>query len=127
MSGAETVEGPVTAEQVTGWEYAWIPDPLHPAFEVACKRRDRRRAGIGDAVEARLRLELGPRRIVLVQHRIWVVHDPAERQRMRWGEEQFTSLDDLRTWLEQAGLPVALAEAIASRVEKLPTPVSRTS
>lgn len=127
MSGAETVEGPVTAEQVTGWEYAWIPDPLHPVFEVACKRRDRRRAGIGDAVEARLRLELGPRRIVLVQHRIWVVHDPAERQRMRWGEEQFTSLDDLRTWLEQAGLPVALAEAIASRVEKLPTPVSRTS
>ena len=127
MSGAEAVEGPVAPEQVAGWECAWIPDPIHPAFEVACKRRDRRQAGIGDAVEARLRIEARPRRVVLVQHRIWVVHDPAERQRMRWGEEEFGGMNDLRAWLEQVGLPAELAEAIATRVEKLPTPVSRTS
>lgn len=125
MAGAQAAEGPVAPEQVAGWNCAWIPDPARPAFEVACTRQDRRQAGIGDPVEARLHIEAGPRRVILVQHRIWVVHDPAERQRMRWGEEAFAGVDDLRAWLKQVGLPAELAEAIVRRVEKLPTPVSR--
>uniref|UniRef100_A0A831X8B7 Uncharacterized protein n=1 Tax=Thermorudis peleae TaxID=1382356 RepID=A0A831X8B7_9BACT len=125
MAGIEAGERPITPEELAGWSCTWIPDPARPALEVACARRNRRQAGIGEPIEARLHVETGSRRIVRVRHRIWVVHDPAERQRMRWGEEEFTSLDDLRAWLQQVGLPAELSDSIVSRVERLPAPVSR--
>ncbi len=127
MAGAEMAEGPMAAGEVAGWYCRWIPDPARPALEVACTRQDRRQAGIGQPVQARLRIGLGPRGDILVQHGIWVVHDPAERQRMRWGEEEFTRLDDLRAWLVEVGLPAELAEAIFSRVEQLPVPTPRSA
>ncbi len=114
MAGAEVAEGSMATGEIAGWYCRWIPDPARSALEVACTRQNRRQAGIGDPVEARLRIELGPRGDILVQHGIWVVHDPAERQRMRWGEEEFTRLDDLEAWLKQVGLPAELAGQITN-------------
>ena len=121
MSSA--ISGPAQpfTEEVAGWVCTVFPDPDHPAFEAVCARRNRRSAGIGDPVEARLRFVVGPYRSLLVQHRIWVIHDPAERQRMRWGEEPFRRTDDLRAWLEQAGLPAELARTLLEQVSSLPT------
>lgn len=112
MAEVEAAEGSMATMEIAGWNCAWILDPVRPAFEVACTRQNRRQAGIGDPVEARLHIEPGPRCSILVQHRIWVVHDPAERQRMRWGEETFANEDDLEAWLKQVGLPAELAGQI---------------
>jgi len=121
MSSETAGPGQPFTEEIAGWTCSVYPDPAHPGFEAICARRNRREADIGDPLEARLHFVAGPGRSVVVQHRIWVIHDPAERQRMRWGEEKFRSTDELRAWLEQTALPAALVRMLLEQVSSLPT------
>lgn len=114
MDDAEVTKQPVASSEVAGWHCRWSSDPDRRVLEVTCRRLNCRHVDIGDPIEARLHIEAGPRRVILVQHRIWVVHDPAERQRMRWGEEVFASTAELEEWLKQVGFPSELAGQIAT-------------